>query len=273
MKKTLTTAGRVAAFVALWELCEMIVEWLGEHQSLIVDEAWRRLAEMTVLLILTFALNQLFYRSLDRDMPRDNWRRRAGRGLRFGLLWGTIWLALTMGVMWAAGIISFGPLQQAGDLAVWLGALLIDLVMEEALLHGYLFELIEHRHGPWPAIIVSTLLFVALHYVQFGYGMLYVANLLAMGIFSGLLHCLYASLWAPTMAHYLWDAVGELMGCLALTGGYPHILTAHFTGAAWLAGGPGLLEGSGYVLAIDMLLAGAAWYLWHRRSTPVGGHH
>lgn len=81
-----------------------------------------------------------------------------------------------------------------------------------------------------------------------------VFNVLTMSVFMTFLLEWSKSIWAPIIAHYLWNAVGSLVfNGVLLADDYPHILNAVFIGNDIVSGGVCRLEGSILVLIVNSI--------------------
>jgi serine/threonine protein phosphatase Stp1 len=99
---------------------------------------------------------------------------------------------------------------------LWISALfLIQSASEEVFFRGWLQGSLEHKLRPALAIVVTAVLFAALHYVVEPRHPMSAVNLLLAGIVLGLIYRLTKGLVAPTLFHFGWNWA-EAMG-LGLT--------------------------------------------------------
>ena len=104
------------------------------------------------------------------------------------------------------------------------------------------------------ATIVTTGIFTMLHGGAVEAGIIPVLNVLTMSVFMTVLLEWTTSIWAPIMAHYLWNAVGSLVfNVVLLADDYPHIFTAVFLGNDIISGGVCRIEGSIWVLIVNSI--------------------
>jgi uncharacterized protein len=112
-------------------------------------------------------------------------------------------LALTGSVGWRA---------EAGTVpayvAVLLGTLLffgLAAAFEEVIFRGYPFQVLVEWIGAWPATLVASGLFAALHADNPGVGPLALANIFLAGILLSLAYLRTRSLWFATGLHLGWN--------------------------------------------------------------------
>lgn len=214
-------------------------------------------------------------------------RERMGEyGLRVSLrapgLWGEglAWGVLTVGAL--AGLIAaFGGLTVSGlgsgaaspggtlwtGALMWLATMVVLGLYEEYLFRGYPLVALGSGMGFWPAAILLSLMFGALHF--FTKPMETVADGVAVSLI-GLFLCVSfrrtGSLWFAAGFHTAFDFVAlPLLGAPNTANqGRPlasRLLDTSFHGPAWLTGGPDGMEAS---LLIFPVLAVLFWLLVRR---------
>jgi membrane protease YdiL (CAAX protease family) len=71
---------------------------------------------------------------------------------------------------------------------------------EEFLFRGFLFQWLASRFGVFPGVLLSSLIFMAIHWSLFG-----AANTFLLGVFAALLLRASRSLWPGVALHALWN--------------------------------------------------------------------
>lgn len=138
---------------------------------------------------------------------------------------------------------------------IWLIAAFINVVMQEYLVRGYIFQIFKSNYNSIVAIAVSTFIFTALHGGAFKVGIIAVLNVLTMSIFASLLLIYTNALIAPIIVHFILNAVGCLyLGVVSLVDDYPNLRNCTFTGSKLLTGGIDKIEGSIIVLAMNIIM-------------------
>ena len=192
---------------------------------------------------------------------------RTGRDLLVGLALGAAMIALAVGLLAVAGWATTCSAAAFSwpVLALLGGALVCNSVTQEVLVRGYVLQTVEGRFGTAAALIVSSLVFVALHggAIVEG-GPLPAINLLAAGLLLGLAYTTTRNLWLPIALHFSWNFLqGPLLGIAvsgqALDGGW-RLLSLQgptlFTGGRFGLEG-GLAATVATVAAIVALIAAA----------------
>jgi membrane protease YdiL (CAAX protease family) len=202
---------------------------------------------------------------------RVPWLRLFGIGVLLGIGMQTLVLifesapgfAHTAPPRWQAG--------EFGSFAYLIPLLLLAALAEEMPIRGYLFQNLKQAWGAWPALIVTSLFFAALH--LFNPGAHADIGMTIAGIaVAGALFCasvmLTGSLWLALGCHFAWNLFeGPIFG-FPVSGqsfGSANVLTQTVTGPDWFTGGSfGPEAGASSLIA---LAAGAAvLYALHRQG-------
>ncbi len=184
-------------------------------------------------------------------------------GPRFwqGAVWGTAHVTVLMLSIRACGDFSFGTLAIHGpELAryafVWAGFFLIVGVAEEFFFRGYLQFTLASAMGFWPAAVLLSAGFGAVHLANPGEGPVGALSVFAIGMFFCFTLRRTGNLWFAIGMHAAFD-FGETYifsvpdSGIVLPG---HLLSASLHGPRWITGGSIGPEGS--VLAFAVLGVG-----------------
>ncbi|MCZ2127018.1 MAG: CPBP family intramembrane metalloprotease [Anaerolineales bacterium] len=178
-----------------------------------------------------------------------------------GFLLGALTFGGAVGILAALGALSFeqgapakqGLLALPGVLAVLIGWV-VQGGGEEIIMRGWVLPVIGARYKPWLGLLISSLIFSALHGMNSGVSALALFNIALFGAFAGLYAMREGSLWGISAFHSVWNWVqGNFFGFLVsgqnAAGGSLIRLSAH--GADWLTGGEFGPEGG---LAVTIVL-------------------
>ncbi|HTZ75719.1 MAG TPA: CPBP family intramembrane glutamic endopeptidase [Candidatus Aquilonibacter sp.] len=177
-------------------------------------------------------------------------------------------ISLLLASLHLAGVFHLGEQALGGapalkDGALWALAFLFVGFLEEDLFRGYILFTLTTGIWFWPAAIVTSILFGAVHLGNTGES--YVGAAAAGGI--GFLFCILTrktgNLWAAVGFHMAWDwgetyFYGVPDSGLVASG---HLFTAKFAGPVWLTGGSVGPEGSWLCLILIVLLCVAAAFI------------
>jgi CAAX protease family protein len=230
--------------------------------------------------LLTFALvgTAVMSRIERRPFAAYGVPLRAAFGRLFweGALWGILSISVVIGMMALAGGYSASGLAIHGGDALlgalaWALAFLAIGLAEEIYFRGYPLAALSRGIGFWPAALLLSLVFGALHYFQKPMETwMDFASVTLIGLFFCLSVRATGSVWFAIGWHFTYN-----FGSLFIYGGpntgnqgrpiHGHLLDSSFHGPAWLTGGPMGPEAS----ALVFVLIAAMFFALHRRFRGV----
>ncbi len=178
-----------------------------------------------------------------------------------GTVWGFVWLSILMLTLRLAGAFYFGGLaihgvrilKFAGFYAL---AFLTVALFEEFLFRGYSLYTLTRGKGYWPAAILLSIIFGAVHYSNQGEGLMGVLAAAAIGLFFCLTIRRTGTLWFAVGFHASWDWGESYFYSTPDSGeiSVGHLLNSSFHGSRWLTGGSIGPEGSLLVFVVIALM-------------------
>lgn len=168
------------------------------------------------------------------------------RDIGLGLLLGALWLTLSVGIAWASGWATWQgrPGMTGSELFETGGSVLMNVLTQQLLLCGYIFQTIRTRTNFTLAMIVSAALFSAFHAGAFEGAWLPAVNVFVVGVLFCTAFELTRNLWLPASLHFAWNfLLGPVFG-LTVSG-------SDSLGLGWTAfaiDGPALFTGGAFGL-------------------------
>lgn len=165
------------------------------------------------------------------------------RDVTLGLVLGLIWLAVSLLTLWVPGWLTLQPVNAIHwpTLALSAIAMVFNVLTQQLLLCGYIFQTIRSRFHPIVAIVASAGLFSLFHAGAFSGGWVPPLNVFLAGALFGLAYSLTGNLWLPIAIHFAWNFL--LGPGLGLT------VSGQSIGNAWQAfsvQGPALFTGGDF---------------------------
>jgi len=261
---------RFLLYVGLWRvflvLIIALVRYAEPHEA---HGIWQELiAELELLLsavlpalVMAAIEKRSFY---EYGLPL---RRAFGKSFWVGAVWGIV--AITALVLAAGGIgdFSFGSLALHGArilkfAAFWAGFFLVVGLFEEFLLRGYPQFTLTQGIGFWPAAILLSSLFAALHLGNSGETWVGLLAVAALGLFLCLTLRRTGTLWFAVGFHAAWDWGESFLYSVPDSGAMVtgHLLRSSFHGSRWITGGSVGPEGSVLVFVV----IGLTWVAFDR---------
>lgn len=163
---------------------------------------------------------------------------------------GLDWIALP--VLWAVGMVLVG-------------------LAEESWFRGYPLQALARGTGFWPAAVISSLVFGALHLNKPDENFIDIFNIIALGLIMCFALQRTGSLWLPVGFHASYDfmqffVIGTRNGGARPVG---TLLQASFPGPAWINGGPLGTEASYFMLPVMLLLLAYIYYRFPAKEPQV----
>ena len=248
MKKMLLTLLKIVIFFFGWAVLAGLIDIRIEDPVL-----WRFVAELVPLLVLV-VLTVVFF-LIEKRKIKIPIIRNIGMGTLIGSLSGIVWIGAAAGILLLTGQLTITAKQDVPMLWLWIISTLINVIMQELLVRGYIYQLLKTRYNLWVAVIFTTLLFTLMHGGAFEAGVIPVINVITMCLFTTALYESEKTLAAPVMAHAVWNIAGALfLGGVNLAEDYPHILTMQASANTVLSGGDYKIEASIVTLILNIVL-------------------
>ena len=186
-------------------------------------------------------------------------RSNALRDMGSGIIIGILWLAVSVGIAWCAGI---ATMQTACISLPWLLGIVFSVFFnafaQEVLVRSYLYKTIRSRSNPAWAIFLTSVLFSVLHLGAFKGAWLPAMNVFGAGILFALVYQFTGNIWMPTGIHFAWNYFESSLG-LDVSAQNPWGIHWHLmklNGPEILTGGNFGLEGGLIVSATILMTIG-----------------
>lgn len=198
-----------------------------------------------------------------------------------GLKWENVFLKTLKGAGWAIGLlsISFLILYITGAVSVTIGDFqIIDLlgfllffllisIFEEVIFRGYITSLLAQDFHFFPTLILSSLIFAAVHIGNADFTWIGFVSIFLGGYLLGIFFLKDQDLYLPIGMHWLWNYYhGNVLGFDVSGIDVPAFLDLTMNGSDWITGGEFGLEGS---IITTLLLLIAAIFLSFKWSEAL----
>ena len=192
----------------------------------------------------------------------------AGRELVAGLVLGAAYFGATIGVLAVLGVYQVVGTRQLAVVLVPFVAATGTAFIEEILLRGIVFRIVEGALGTWISLALSSLLFGVLHLLNPSATVQgAVAIVLEAGVLLGAAFVLTRRLWLPIGIHAGWNFTqGGVFGVSVSGHRSEGLLDGTLTGPEWLSGGSFGAEASIVAVALGIALGTTLLSMARRRG-------
>lgn len=240
-----------------------------------------RLGRVPVALLSAFiacvvgvAVYALFARWVERRAAHEFGRAGAVKELTTGLALGAALFSASVGVLALLGHYRITGVRELSVLVVPLCLSLASGTIEEIMMRGVLFRLLEESLGTWIALAISAAVFGALHLANPGATLpAAVAIAFEAGILLGAAYVLTRRLWLAIGIHIAWNFTQSGVFSVPVSG-FPikGLLVSETAGPAWLTGGAFGVEASVVAFALCTAAGVVLLAMAHRRGNFIAPH-
>ncbi len=208
----------------------------------------------------------LYVRAIEKRAVSELSARGMGRELGAGVLFGALLFTITIAILWGLGSYRIVGMNAWTGMLPAMALSISSAVVEEVVFRGILFRIVQESLGSWLALIISALIFGALHLANPNatlFGGLAIA--LEAGLMLGAAYMVTRRLWLAIGIHFAWNFTqGGIFGVNVSGNAFGGLFTSALTGPEWLSGGAFGAEAS--VIAIIVCLCGFAFLYWQARK-------
>jgi uncharacterized protein len=209
---------------------------------------------LTAIILLAY---RTYVKVIEKRVATELSSARAAQELGLGLLLGALLLSCTIGVLAALGVYRVTGFHGWAPMLATVPAFIMAAVLEEVVMRGIVFRILEQWLGSWIALAISAAVFGLLHWFNPGATLLNAgAIMLEAGILLAAAYMLTRRLWLCIGMHFAWNFTQGGIFSAAVSGGAINgLLEAKLVGPVWLSGGSFGVEAS--VVAVVVCLAAA----------------
>ncbi|MEK6453153.1 type II CAAX endopeptidase family protein [Caldifermentibacillus hisashii] len=263
MKKLVSTILKTVIFFLGWVIfISFTPDILTNNQAYM--RLWWEFAPFAILILFSV----IFISLIEKGKIKIPVASRFFKNSIIGVLIGVLWLGSVVAVLFLTKTMNIQDQNNIDYIWLWIVASLLNVVMQELLVRGYLYQLWKQNYNVIVATVLTTILFAAMHGGAFEAGIIPVLNVVSMSVFVTLLLEYTGTIVAPIIAHFIWNTIGAIIfGGVSLASDYPHLLNSTFQGNSFISGGSFKIEGSIIVLVVNLLLITTLFILIKRTDS------
>jgi uncharacterized protein len=212
---------------------------LAAHATPLEFRPVAALAVDVCICVAMAAVYRVEVRWLERREPLELGRAHSVPYALYGALLGLALFCLVMAFIWAGGFATYGGAHASSFALSSLGSAAAAGVGEEIVFRGAIFRILEEGLGTLAALIISALLFGAIHAANPNATLVSSSAIaLEAGVMLALAYALSRNLWFPIGLHFGWNFTeGGIFGA-AVSGNRAHgLLSLPMNGPSLVTGG------------------------------------
>lgn len=237
-----------------------------------LDRNYRNLIKGIFVSALALTGYILFFKFYEKRKVTELSTNNLAKNVLIGILIGVVLQSLTIFVIYATGGFNVVAVNPVSFMIIPLTVAFTAAILEEVLIRGILFRVLEEKLGSYIALALSALIFGALHLSNPG------ANLVSAlcvsiegGVLLGAAFMYSRNLWFPIAIHFAWNFMQSgIFG--AITSGNEKaesLLVTKIEGSVWITGGEFGPEGSFQAIIFCSIASVLLLFLCHKENKIV----
>lgn len=212
-----------------------------------LDRNYRNLIKGILVSVLALTGYILFFKYYEKRKVTELATNGLAKNLLIGILIGVVLQSLTILVIYATGSFNIVAVNPVSFIIIPLTVAFTAAILEEILIRGILFRVLEEKLGSYIALAISAIIFGALHLSNPGATLVSALCVsIEAGILLGAAFMYSRNLWFPISIHFAWNFMQSgIFG--AITSGNEKaesLLVTKIEGSVWITGGEFGPEGS-----------------------------
>ena len=254
MKRAVITFLKILIFFMGWAILSGIINIPCDNPAI-----WRFFAELIPLAVMV-AFSVIFL-IIEKGEVKIPIMKNCLKGIIVGIFVGIIWIGLSVIILFSSRQLEIIEKNNVTLLWLWILSAFINVIMQELLVRGYLYQLLKKKYNLKLAIVVTTIIFTFLHGGAFEAGIIPVINVITMCLFTTALYESEQTILAP-----VWNIVGAIiLGGVSLADDYPSLYSMASSGNEILSGGNYKIKASVVVMVINIALT-IFFYVQYRKA-------
>ena len=231
--------------IAIVRIAQTFIKKLMEISSF--DKDFKNLIGGIFVAILAIISYSYLFKFYEKRKITEFSKKGIVKNLTIGIILGTILQSLTIFVIYLKGgysIISINPIL---FIVPPMTVAFSSAIVEEILLRGIVFRITEEKLGSYLALIISAILFGAMHLTNPNSSLIAGIGLaIQAGLLLAAAYIYSRNLWFPIAIHFAWNFTQSAIFGANVSGNTisKTLITSKIEGAEWFTGGQFGPEGS-----------------------------
>jgi uncharacterized protein len=202
------------------------------------DKTFKKAGALLLVVVILVAYST-YVRVVERRIVTELSTSRAFRELGAGCLLGAFLLTATIALLAALGVYQVTGTNGWAAAIGLVPAFVMSPVLEEVVMRGIVFRILEQRLGSWVALAISAVIFGLLHLFNQGATLLDACDVMIVGgVMLAAAFMLTRRLWLCIGMHFAWNFTQGAIFSAAVSGEPTRgLLQSRLVGPAYLTGG------------------------------------
>ena len=249
MQKFLSVFFKIILFLGIWMVAVAFIP-VGPYRNEAELRLWNEFIPFAAVIILTF-----MFIVIDGNRLRLQVGYHFSKSIVIGLILGIAWFGLAIGIIYGSGSLTINGKNSVPLLYIWIFAAFLNVIMQEVLVRGFIYQLVKREYGLFWAFVITTGMFTVMHAGSIELGVIPILNVITMSLFMTMVMEYMNSLTVPIIIHSVWNIIGCIIfGNGGLAEDYPVLYNLAFSGNELISGGASQIEGSVVVLILNTVL-------------------
>jgi len=233
----------------------------------VADKSLKRFGALLLAAVVLGAYSS-YVRIIEKRPVTELSRPRLLPELGAGVLLGALLFSATVGVLTVLGAYRVTGSNGWAAMLATVPVFILAGVLEEVVMRGVVFRILERSLGSWIALAISAAIFGLLHLLNPGATLLNAgAVMLEAGVLLAAAYMVTRRLWFCIGIHIAWNFTeGGIFSATVSGGDTKGLLQSKLTGPDWLSGGAFGAEGS----LVAVVICAAAGLLLVARAVSKG---
>lgn len=237
-----------------------------------LDRNYRNLIKGILVSVLALTGYILFFKYYEKRKVTELATNSLAKNLSIGILIGVVLQSLTILVIYATGGFNIVAINPVSFIIIPLTVAFTAAILEEILIRGILFRVLEEKLGSYIALALSAIIFGALHLSNPGATLVSALCVsIEAGILLGAAFMYSRNLWFPIAIHFAWNFMQSgIFG--AITSGNEKAESLWVTkiqGSVWITGGEFGPEGSFQAIIFCSIASVILLYLCQKENKII----
>lgn len=247
-KVFIETSLKVLGFLFIWLVLVVLLDFPIKNLAL-----WRFQAELLPLLSVIL-VSYIFFR-IENNNISISYSKKVKKNIKEGLVLGLFWILVPAIILFLTRDFTIIEHNKVDYLGVWILSAFINVLMQELLIRGYIYELLKHNYNSKLAVLITTIIFTLFHGGAIEAGPIAIINVISMNLFINAFYEYQGNIIGPILAHGVWNIAGSIfLNVVSLADDYPSLLLVKSSENILLSGGPYKIEASILVSFINVFL-------------------